>query len=156
MGHDHVVVVVSDFDGADEESEQLLRSLARHNDVVVVPIYDPSQMSLPKSGRLVVGNGELQVELDFGQEMVRRGLLAFDLSGMPARASVLSATLTLTMSKSIAGTTPVALPSLAHAWAEGAADAPGEQAYGASAGPAHATPAPRPCRVPSPPPPTPG
>lgn len=74
--HDHVVVVVSDFDGADEESEQLLRSLARHNDVVVVPIYDPSQMSLPKSGRLVVGNGELQVELDFGQEMVRRGLLA--------------------------------------------------------------------------------
>ena len=32
--------------------------------------------ALPSMGAYNVANGELQVELDFGQEMVRRGLLA--------------------------------------------------------------------------------
>ena len=73
--HDHVGGVISDFDGVDDETERLLTLLARHNDVIAVPIYDPAQTSVPDGGRLVVGDGELQVELDLGRETVRRGLL---------------------------------------------------------------------------------
>jgi uncharacterized protein (DUF58 family) len=75
--HDFVVAVVSDFDGVDDETERLVTELAQHNDVIAVPIYDPSQASLPAGGRLVVGDGELQVELDLGRETVREGLQAF-------------------------------------------------------------------------------
>ncbi len=77
--HDYAVAVVSDFGGLDDETERLLTQLAGHNDVIAVPIYDPSQTSVPPGGRLVVGDGELQVELDLGRETVRRGLL--DLGG---------------------------------------------------------------------------
>jgi uncharacterized protein (DUF58 family) len=75
--HDYVVAVVSDFDGLDDETERLVTSLAQHNDVIAVPIYDPSHSSLPEGGRLVVGDGELQVELDLGRETVRKRLLDF-------------------------------------------------------------------------------
>ncbi len=75
--HDHVVVIVSDFDGLDDETELLVTLLARHNDVIAIPVYDRAQTSLPAGGRLVVGDGELQVELDLGSEATRRSLLDF-------------------------------------------------------------------------------
>jgi uncharacterized protein (DUF58 family) len=75
--HDYVVAVVSDFDGVDDETERLVTELAQHNDVIAVPIYDLSQTTLPPEGRFVVGDGELQVELDLGRETVRKGLLDF-------------------------------------------------------------------------------
>ena len=75
VSHDHVVAIISDFDGLDDETERLLTGLARHNDVVAVPIWDSAQTTVPAGGRLVVGNGELQVELDLGRETVRTGLL---------------------------------------------------------------------------------
>jgi uncharacterized protein (DUF58 family) len=75
VNHDFAVAIVSDFDGVDDETERLLTPLARHNDVIAVPIYDPAQISVPEGGRLVVGDGELQVELDLGRETVRTGLL---------------------------------------------------------------------------------
>lgn len=76
-GHDSVVGVVSDFDGIDDETERFVTALARHNDVIAIPIYDPAQTSVPEGGRLVVGDGGLQVELDLGRETVRQGLLEF-------------------------------------------------------------------------------
>jgi len=75
VSHDHVVAVISDFDGVDDETERLLTLLARHNDVIAIPIYDPAQTFVPEGGRLVVGDGELQVELDLGRETTRKGLL---------------------------------------------------------------------------------
>lgn len=39
--HSHLVVVISDLDGADEETERLTTRLAAHNDVLIVAIYDP-------------------------------------------------------------------------------------------------------------------
>ena len=70
--HDYLVVVVSDFDGAGEETTRLVTRLARHNDVLAMPVYDPSSTELPPEGRLVVSDGELQVELDVGKASVRR------------------------------------------------------------------------------------
>ena len=70
---------------------------------------------------------------------IRRGLLAFDLGTIPSGAVVVSASLTLTMSKSIAGETPIALHTLSAGWGEGASDAVGEEGAGATAEPGDAT-----------------
>jgi len=72
---DHLIVVVSDFDGADAMTRDLLRSLAEHNDVVALFTYDPLAVHLPPVGQLVVSDGELQVELPFGDEKVRKTIL---------------------------------------------------------------------------------
>lgn len=88
-----------------------------------------------------IGNGAGQYlfagRVDSGG--IRRALLAFDLGDIPPEATVLSATLTLTMSKSIAGETPVALHAVAADWGEGASDATGEEGGGTAAAPGDAT-----------------
>jgi uncharacterized protein (DUF58 family) len=72
--HDHVVIVVSDFDGHDRHTRDLLLGLSLHNDVVAMLIYDPFLFELPSAGELVVSDGDLQVELPFGTGRVRRSL----------------------------------------------------------------------------------
>jgi len=44
--HDHLVVLISDFDGADSETKRLATRLAAHNDVLAVAVYDPLGASL--------------------------------------------------------------------------------------------------------------
>ncbi|MCJ7433494.1 MAG: DUF58 domain-containing protein [Anaerolineales bacterium] len=44
--HDHLVVLISDLDGADYDTQRLATLLAAHNDVLVVAIYDPLGASL--------------------------------------------------------------------------------------------------------------
>ena len=67
--HDSLVVVISDGHGADDETTRLTAQLAEHNDVLGIFLYDPLRESpKPGSGRGVVTDGRLQVELDFGDE----------------------------------------------------------------------------------------
>jgi uncharacterized protein (DUF58 family) len=70
--HDYLVAVISDFDGADEETTRMVTGLSRHNDVLAIPVYDPASTELPERGRLVVSDGELQFELDIGKASTRR------------------------------------------------------------------------------------
>ena len=72
--HDCLVCVVSDFAGMGEETVQLLRRLAAHNDVVAALVFDPLGQSLQTGGRIVVTGGALQVELDTRQGSVREPL----------------------------------------------------------------------------------
>lgn len=44
--HDHLIVLISDLDGADDETQRLATLLAAHNDVLVVLTYDPLGASL--------------------------------------------------------------------------------------------------------------
>lgn len=44
--HDHLVVIISDLDGANEETQRLAAQLAPHNDVLIVAVYDPLGASL--------------------------------------------------------------------------------------------------------------
>lgn len=71
--HDTLVCVISDFDGADDDTKRLMTRLAQHNDVLAGLVYDPLEAELPDLGRLVVGNGEMQIEFDSGDETLRRG-----------------------------------------------------------------------------------
>ena len=72
--HDWLLLVVSDFDGADDETFRILTGIARGNDLVLALVHDPSAHETPASGRIVVGDGRLQVELDLADARVRRNL----------------------------------------------------------------------------------
>lgn len=73
--HDATVIVISDFDGADEASRRMVGAMARHVDVVAMLVHDPSQSELPPSGRMTVSNGDLQVFVDIGAHDMRRNII---------------------------------------------------------------------------------
>jgi hypothetical protein len=65
---------------------------------------------------------------------LRRTVIQFDVEGaLPAGASFVGASLTMHMSKTIAGVTPVTLHRALTEWGEGASDAAGEEGVGAPA-----------------------
>jgi uncharacterized protein (DUF58 family) len=74
--HDWLLLVVSDFDGADDETLRLLTGIARGNDVILALVHDPSAHEIPDRGRIVVGDGRMQVELDLADARVRRNIAA--------------------------------------------------------------------------------
>lgn len=74
VSHDWLLLVVSDFDGADDRTLAILSGIARGNDVVMALVHDPLAHELPAEGRIVAGDGRLQVELDFADARVRRNL----------------------------------------------------------------------------------
>lgn len=73
--HDALILIASDFDGADQSTRDLLLHLSRSNDVICCLTYDPLAVKLPPAEQLVVSNGELQVELQLGQEKIRRNII---------------------------------------------------------------------------------
>jgi len=72
--HDATVVVISDFDGADETTRRLVADMARHNSLIALLVHDPLQSELPASARMTVTDGELQIVLDVGRESVRKSI----------------------------------------------------------------------------------
>jgi uncharacterized protein (DUF58 family) len=62
--HDYLVCLISDLNGADDETARLVTRLAEHNDVMVLFIYDPLETELPETGKLVVSDGDLQLQVD--------------------------------------------------------------------------------------------
>lgn len=73
------------------------------------------------------------------QGEIRRGLLRFDLSAIPPESTIESVVLTLNMSRSFAGPSPVALHRAAADWGEGASHAPGQEGGGEAPEPGDAT-----------------
>ncbi len=67
----HLVLLITDFDGVDRETELALLGMALHNDVVACMVYDPMRTQLPSPRDFVVTDGELQVELTMGNKTVR-------------------------------------------------------------------------------------
>ncbi len=76
-GHDQLICIISDFAGSTPRTLQLLRELAAHNDVLAMQVYDPLALNLPKSGRMLITQGELQAELQIGKRQVRQPLSDF-------------------------------------------------------------------------------
>jgi len=71
---------------------------------------------------------------------LRRALLQFDVgSKVPQGATIVKATLGMTMTKTISGAKPATLQALTSAWGEGASDAPDEEGGGTEALPGDAT-----------------
>ncbi|MDR6759158.1 uncharacterized protein (DUF58 family) [Mycoplana sp. BE70] len=75
--HDHLIIVVSDFDGHGPTTRDLLMKMSVANDVIAILIYDPFLLELPRQGDMVVSSGTLQAELQFGRSNVRDAVDSF-------------------------------------------------------------------------------
>lgn len=62
--HDCLVCIISDAYGADAETVKLVTKLTAHNDVMTIFISDPLEADLPSLGRVIVGEGASQIEID--------------------------------------------------------------------------------------------
>lgn len=70
--HDYLVCVISDFDGANEDTRSLMTRLAQHNDVLAGFVFDTLETEIPELGPVVVGDGSLQVEVDSNDTTLRQ------------------------------------------------------------------------------------
>lgn len=70
----HLILVLSDFDGLDADTAAVISTLARRNDLVLVPVTDPIAGDLPQGLRLVVSDGQMQAEIDTANAQVRQHL----------------------------------------------------------------------------------
>jgi len=70
--HDFLVCVISDFFGINSDTQRFIKLISRHNDVMLGVIYDPAAKELPDMGKVVVGDGVKQIELDGGSAKLRK------------------------------------------------------------------------------------
>lgn len=78
--HDHLVIVISDFDGIDETTQRILSGIKAHNDVVLAPVHDPMAHEIPENTRMTVSDGRLQVTLDTSRGDIQKSLQDFSSS----------------------------------------------------------------------------
>ena len=71
--HDVLVVVISDFFGANEQTERLAAQLAAHNDVLGLLVHDPMRLD-PVARSISVSDGTLQMPLDLANKNVREAI----------------------------------------------------------------------------------
>jgi uncharacterized protein (DUF58 family) len=71
--HDTLVVMISDYFGVDERTEQLTAQLAEHNDVLALLVHDPIRLQ-PAEQQVTVSDGSLQMEINFADKLVREKL----------------------------------------------------------------------------------
>lgn len=70
-----LVLVFSDFDGIDPQSESLLRRLSASNDLILFHVSDPTGVAaLPDDFRMTISDGDLQADLDASDPDVRAGV----------------------------------------------------------------------------------
>ena len=67
-----LVVVLSDFLGMTRNAQSYLSSVARHNDVLAVQLYDPFERDLPPPGRYRVVSKDDEIAIDTTAEAARR------------------------------------------------------------------------------------
>ena len=71
--HDLLVVIVSDFFGADEQTGRLAAGLAAHNDVLGLLVHDPIRLD-PHGESISVSDGVQQMQMDLADKRVRKML----------------------------------------------------------------------------------
>ena len=71
---DVLVVLISDCQGADQQTEKHITRLAAHNDVICFLVHDPTRLALAPR-RLALSDGKRQIEVDLGDKKIRERLL---------------------------------------------------------------------------------
>jgi uncharacterized protein (DUF58 family) len=64
VGHDYLVVLISDFYGWDESSMGVIQRINRHNDIICSLVYDPLEKSISNAQSLIISDGSYQLEVD--------------------------------------------------------------------------------------------
>ena len=61
-----LIFLISDFRDLDVQGENHLTSLARHNDLILLRLFDPLETELPRAGRYSVSDGKQFIAIDSG------------------------------------------------------------------------------------------
>ncbi len=64
IGHDYLVILVSDFYGWNDEALKVIRRINQHNDIVCAAVFDPLERDISSANQLVVSDGSYQLEID--------------------------------------------------------------------------------------------
>jgi hypothetical protein len=64
IGHDYLVVLISDFYGWDETTIKTIRRISQHNDIICSLVFDPLERDISNANNLVVSDGKFQLEID--------------------------------------------------------------------------------------------
>jgi uncharacterized protein (DUF58 family) len=67
-----LIALISDFRGLDSTAEAHLSQLARHNELVLIFVYDPLETQLPPAGHYRVADAERELTLDTAGNAARR------------------------------------------------------------------------------------
>ena len=68
IGHDYLVVLISDFYGWDERALKTIRSISQHNDIVCALVFDPLERDISQAENLVVSDGRYQLQIEPGHQ----------------------------------------------------------------------------------------
>lgn len=68
IGHDYLVVLISDFYGWDAQALKIIRSIGQHNDIVCSLVFDPLERDISRADQLVVSDGRYQLHVDPGSQ----------------------------------------------------------------------------------------
>ncbi|MDE1993587.1 MAG: DUF58 domain-containing protein [Rhizobiaceae bacterium] len=75
--HDHLIIIITDFEGHTAATRDTLLRLVDGNDIICILVYDPFMLELPKSGDIVVSGGTLQAELALRRADIRNAIDRF-------------------------------------------------------------------------------
>jgi uncharacterized protein (DUF58 family) len=64
IGHDYLVVLISDFYGWDETTLRTIQRIRQHNDIICTLVFDPLERNISRAEQLVVSDGRYQLEID--------------------------------------------------------------------------------------------
>ena len=87
--HDYLVCVITDFFGLSDKSLHQVKLLCRHNDVMLLPVYDPLAGKLPENVTLMISDGSRQILLDTREKRLQKHFPDF----LQGRLKTLSKTL---------------------------------------------------------------
>ncbi|HEY3487705.1 MAG TPA: DUF58 domain-containing protein [Gammaproteobacteria bacterium] len=66
-----LIFLLSDFRGFTSELEKHVASIARHNDIVLLHIFDPLEAELPPPGRYKLRSGNREISIDTADKQIR-------------------------------------------------------------------------------------
>jgi uncharacterized protein (DUF58 family) len=64
IGHDYLVVLISDFFGWGDDTLDSIRRISQHNDIICALVFDPLERDISSADKLVVSDGKFQLEID--------------------------------------------------------------------------------------------
>jgi hypothetical protein len=116
----------------------VIRSATLADTVSFSPQKDNTLYEDP-AGQTSNGSGIYLFDGKTNSNLLRRGLIAFDLASIPSNATITGATLSMFLSMSHGESTDVSLRKVSRDWGEGASDAGDPGGFGAQAEPGDAT-----------------
>lgn len=76
VSHDALIIYIGDGFGWNDRSDEVLKQISVHNDVIVINIFDPAERELPQLEELVVSDGEMQIAVSGDRASLDKRFLA--------------------------------------------------------------------------------